>query len=148
MVDRSQLLLQNSLIWNSVTWYNNHLDIWNLIWDRAQSLYTFLSPSTQTRASISTFVRPQMDFFCPQMDLFEANNCVKSCHFQIRLEIHRISWHWNYKSTSDWNSDQKINSCIPDQNSDWNSWRILKSSDKFPSKTSHQYSDQNYWRIP
>ena len=38
---------------------------------------------------------------------FLNNNCVKACHFQIQLEIPRISWHWNYKSASDWNSDEK-----------------------------------------
>ena len=70
---------------------------------------TFLSPSTRTRASISTFVRPQID---PNRFLFQTTNCIKSCHFQIQLEIHRISWHWNYKAASDWNSDQKTNSCI------------------------------------
>ena len=70
----------------------------------------------------------------------------KSCHFQIQLEIHRISWHWNYKFASEWNSDQRINSWIS-RPAFW-FLKNCKSSDKFPSKTSHQYSDQKIWRIP
>ena len=52
------------------------------------------------------------------------------------------------KYFSDLNSDQKIIGSISKQNSDRNASRIPKSSDLFATKDSHQYFDQNYWRVP